>query len=193
MSGFDFIIGAIFLVSILIGVLRGFIREALSIISWVVSLWLAVTYCQPAGEFISQYINIPADAFRTAAGFAFLFVSSLFVFSIISFVIKKLTSNNAIKGTDRALGLIFGALRAIAIVIAVMLVTRGMGMGQSDWWKNSALIGYFEPLANYVEEILPEQLRSSTNAEDVFPSEETETSAQESKIIIESSNLDSSN
>jgi len=209
MSGFDWIIAAIFLISVVIGVLRGFIREALSIVSWVVALWLAVTYCQPAGEFIATYVNIPADAFRTSAGFALVFVATLFLFSLISFILGKLLVKGAIKGTDRLLGLIFGAVRAAAIVIAVMLLTRGMGLEQSEWLKKSSLLPHFESAANFIQPLLPEQLQpsqieeketgleSSTNKESLTYKEsstEQESSIDEikggSKAVIERSSAE---
>jgi len=160
MSGFDWIIAVIFLLSIVVGVLRGFIREALSIISWIMAIWLAITFCEPAGDFIAQYISIPANAFRVSAGFALVFIGTLFLFSIISFIISKLVVKGAIKGTDRVLGIGFGALRAAAIVIAVLLVARGMGMESSGWWQNSNYLKQFIPAADYVEKLLPSQLHS---------------------------------
>jgi len=188
MSGFDWIIAAIFLISIVIGVLRGFIREAMSIVSWVVALWLATTYCQSAGEFVAQYVNIPANAFRTSAGFALVFIATLFLFSLISFIISKLLVKGAIKGTDRVLGLVFGTVRAAAVVIAVMLVARGMGLDQSEWWKESSLLAHFEPAANYIEPLLPEQLQSSQEQEQETEFESSLDSTQvESKATIERS------
>ena len=161
MSGFDLIIAGIFLVSILVGLLRGFIREALSITSWILAIWLGLTFCNQAGDWLGQFISIPAEAFRVSAGFALIFVSTLFIFSIISYVISKILVKGAIKGTDRVLGMGFGVLRAFAVVVVVMLVARGIGMQNNDWWKNSRYLGHFEPAANYVESLLPQQLQSA--------------------------------
>jgi len=136
MGGFDWVIAAILLVSVVVGVMRGFIKEALSLASWVVALWLGITFCHEAGDFIASYINIPADVFRVSAGFALIFIVTLFVFAIITFVITKLFVHGPIKGTDRVLGIAFGAVRAGAIVVAIILVTRGMGLDNSGWWQN---------------------------------------------------------
>ena len=70
MSGFDWIIAAIFLISILVGILRGFVKEILSLTSWILAFWLGNRFCHEAGEFLSGFINIPAEAFRIGAGFA---------------------------------------------------------------------------------------------------------------------------
>jgi len=166
MTGIDLVIAIVLAVSVVIGFMRGFIREALSIVSWIMAIWLALTFCTQAGDFIGQYFSIPAEGFRTAAGFAIVFIGTLFLFSIVSYLITKLLVKDAIKGTDRVLGIGFGVLRAGAIVVAVILVLRGMGMENSDWWQSSVSIGYLEPVANYVEEFLPEQLQSSVNEQE---------------------------
>ncbi|MFT6409099.1 MAG: membrane protein required for colicin V production, partial [Arenicella sp.] len=119
MGGFDWIIAAIFVVSILVGIFRGFIKESLSLISWILAIWLAFNYCGQAGEFIHQYINIPAPKFREWAGFALVFIATLFIFSVISYIITKIFVRGPIKGVDRVLGLGFGALRGAAIVVAL--------------------------------------------------------------------------
>jgi len=155
MGGFDWIIAAIFLVSILVGVMRGFIRESLSIISWIAAIWLATTFCVEAGDFLGQYIDIPNQKFRTWGGFALIFVGTLFIFSIISYVIAKIFVRGAVKGTDRVLGIGFGALRAAAIMVAFIIVVRGLGMNNASWWSNSSFLSYFQPAANYVEAMLP--------------------------------------
>ena len=160
MTGIDLVIIIIFVVSILVGVMRGFIRESLSIASWILAIWLALTFSTQAGDFIGSYFTIPAAGFRAGAGFAVVFIGTLFVFSVISWVITKILVKGPIKGTDRVLGIGFGAVRAAAIVVAIMLVLRGLGMANSEWWQQSSGIAYLEPLANHVEKMLPEQLQS---------------------------------
>jgi len=166
MGGFDWVIAAILLVSVVVGVMRGFIKEALSLASWVVALWLGITFCHEAGDFIASYINIPADVFRVSAGFALIFIVTLFVFAIITFVITKLFVHGPIKGTDRVLGIAFGAVRAGAIVVAIILVTRGMGLDNSGWWQNSQYLPRFIPVADYIEPLLPKQLQSKPSEQD---------------------------
>jgi len=166
MSGFDWVIAAIFLISIVVGIMRGFIKEVLSLTSWILAFWLGNRYCQEAGEFLSEFINIPAETFRVAAGFTVVFVGTLFLFAIISYVIAKVFVHGAIKGTDRVLGIVSGAVRAGAIVIAIMLVTRGIGLANSQWWAQSQLLPHFLPIANYIELLLPKKLQSSNGEEE---------------------------
>lgn len=165
MGGFDWVILAILLVSVLVGVMRGFIKEALSLASWVIALWLSITFCREAGDYIASFIDIPVDVFRISAGFALIFIVTLFAFAIVTFVITKLFVRGPIKATDRVLGVGFGAIRAGAIVVAVVLVVRGIGLDKSDWWENSQYLPYFVPAADYIEPLLPKQLQANAEGD----------------------------
>ena len=165
MTGFDWVIIIILVISTVLGVIRGFVREALSILSWIVALWLASTFCAQAGEYITQFVAIPAPAFRVAAGFAAIFVITLFVFSLVSYLLTKLLVRDGVKGTDRVLGLGFGFLRAVAIVALLMVAIKGLGLNNSDWWNKSQLISHFQPVAGYLESVLPEEWRSDVSSE----------------------------
>ena len=156
MGGFDWIIAAILLVSVLVGIFRGFIKESLSLMSWILAIWLAFSFCTQTGEFIHQYINIPAPKFREWAGFALVFISTLFVFSIITYLVTKVFVRGPIKGVDRVLGFGFGAARGAAIVVALLVVARGFGMESSEWWQNSQHIDKFEPFTKLVEDLFPD-------------------------------------
>jgi membrane protein required for colicin V production len=156
MGGIDWLIAAVLLVSIIVGLFRGFIKESLSLISWILAIWLAFNFCTQIGEFIHQYINIPAPKFREWAGFALVFVLTLFVFSVITYIVTKIFVRGPIKGVDRVLGLGFGALRGAAIVVAILVVARGFGMDSSDWWQDSNHIDKFEPFMQIVEDLFPD-------------------------------------
>jgi len=166
MGGFDLIIAAIFLISILVGVMRGFIKEALSVTSWIVAIWLGSALSAEAGDFIAQYFNIPNQTFRVWAGFSLIFVATLFLFAFITWVITKLLVRGPIKATDRILGIASGAARAALIVAAILMVARGVGQEESDWWINSQYIGKFIPIVDFIEPLifdnLPEGLDTET-------------------------------
>jgi membrane protein required for colicin V production len=165
MGGFDWIIAAILLVSILVGVMRGFIKESLSLISWILAVWLATTFSVEAGEFINQFIHIPNPKFRMTAGFALIFIGTLFAFAVISYVVIKIFVRGPIKGVDRVLGIGFGALRGAAIIVALLIFTRAAGFESSDWWANSVHIAKFEPLMEYAESLMPDDWRTELESE----------------------------
>jgi membrane protein required for colicin V production len=114
---------------------------------------LAFGFYIQTGEFIHQYFNIPSIIFRGWAGFALIFISTLFIFSVITYVITKIFVRGPIKGIDRVLGLGFGALRGVAIVVAMLVVARGFGMDSSDTWQNSNHIDKFRPFIEVIDEL----------------------------------------
>ncbi len=159
MAGFDWIIAAIILVSMIVSIFRGFIKESLSLISWILAIWLGITFCVEAGELIHQYVRIPTPKFREWAGFAAVFILTLFLFAVISYMVYKFIVRGPIKGVDRVLGIGFGALRGIAIVVALLMVARALGMENSQWWSSAKHIPKFVPVMDFVEGMLPESLR----------------------------------
>lgn len=165
MGGFDWIIAAVLLVSMLVGLFRGFLKEALSLISWIMAVWLATTFSVEAGEFINQFIHIPNPKFRMTAGFALIFLTTLFTFAVISYVLIKIFVRGPIKSVDRVLGIGFGVLRGGAIVVAVLIVARAAGFEDSDWWQNSMHIAKFEPFIEYAESLMPEGWRTELESE----------------------------
>lgn len=162
MGGFDWIIAVVFLISVLIGAMRGFAKEALSLAAWVVSIWLALTFCSEAGEFVNQYVRIPNPTFRDWAGFALIFLGGLIAFELASYLIIKLLIRGPVRGIDHVLGIGFGALRAAAIIVVFVIVGRGFAMEDSGWWQNSRHVGYFEMIADSIEPLLPESWRAQT-------------------------------
>ena len=163
MSGFDLIIVAIFIISVIVAFWRGFIKEAFSIGSWILAFWFGNAFCHEAGELIGGYVNIPTETFRTWIGFTAVFIGTLMAFGLLSVAVTKLLLHGPIKTLDRFLGLAFGALRAAAIVVAIMLVARGFGLDQSAWWQNSNYLPKFLPVADFIhDEILPASLQRDT-------------------------------
>lgn len=163
MIGFDWVIAVIFLISIFVGIWRGFLKESLSLIAWILAYYFAKTYDLDAGELINSYIQIPNQMFRVWAGFALIFIVVLFSLNVINYFILKVFARKPVAGVDRILGIGFAAVRAGAIVVVVLFFLRSAGFGESEWWKSSNFIVHFVPYVDYFEEsLLPEQWRSDT-------------------------------
>lgn len=156
MTGLDFAIIAVILISVLIGTVRGLIRESLSIVSWLAAIWLALAFCGRAGRWFESWLE--NEALQVGAGFTVIFVVSLLIFSGLSYLVYKLIAVKAIKGTDRILGAVFGLARAALLIGAFLLVARGLDVNAETWWQNSLLVDVFEPVADLLNELLPSAL-----------------------------------
>jgi membrane protein required for colicin V production len=187
----DILIAIVVVISLIVGLVRGFVKEVLSIIGWIAAAWLAFTFGSNAGELIHQYVELPAEAFRTSAGFISVFVVSLFVFSVVNWLIAKILSKAPIKGIDRFLGMLFGAVRAVAVIAIVIVIGRGFNMNESAWWQRSVSVAYFNPAADVLESLLPARFQSNppevdANAEPSQMPEELRTpNAEPSSAVLD--------
>ncbi len=153
LNGLDYVILAVIVVSALIGFVRGFFREVLSLISWILAFWVAFTYASNASVYFAKYLD--STTLRVAASFTVLFIGSLLVLTVISFLLYRLLSVSGVSGTDRMLGALFGFFRAAAIVAGFMLVAGVTPLPEEPWWRESMMIKYFQPLTLLLRDLLP--------------------------------------
>lgn len=153
MNWIDGIILGIAVLSALVGLYRGFIRETLSLISWVLAFWAAFTFSEPASAHFVQYIESPQ--LRIVAAFGALFVVTLLVLSILSYLLHRLLMVSGIAGTDRVLGGLFGIVRAVVLVAVVLLLARLTAYPEEAWWQQSLLIKQLDPVVVFFYDLLP--------------------------------------
>ena len=157
MSWVDLIIIAIIVISALISLVRGFVKESISLASWLFAGFIAFIYFTPLADLLEPYIESPTV--RTGSSFAILFVSSLIVGAIINFMVSQLVSKTGLSGTDKSLGVVFGTARGLLIVIIVLaLLAELTPMPSEPWWQESTMIEYFASMAGWIKDILPENI-----------------------------------
>lgn len=140
----DFVIIALIALSALFGIFRGFIREVLSLVVWVLSFWVGIRFTHDAAKYLESLI--PNEDARLVAAFVVLFFAVLVVGMLISRVVWKLVRASGISG-DRTLGALFGLLRGVVIVAVLVLVTAITPLAGDEAWRQSILTGYFESFA----------------------------------------------
>jgi len=113
----DYIIVGIIVFSIIVSLLRGFVREVMSLASWIVAFFIASHfYVYLAGLLTS----IESLYIRNGVAIAILFIASLIVGAIVNYVLGQLVDRTGLSGTDRVLGACFGLLRGVLIVAAIL-------------------------------------------------------------------------
>lgn len=153
MSWFDLLIIGIIVLSALISVIRGFVKESISLVTWIIAGVIAFRYFAPMSELLEPYVSAPMV--RSVTAFAILFICTLLVGAIVNFIMSQLVSKTGLSGTDKALGVVFGAARGVLIVTLVVLLASLTPMPDTQWWQDSAMVGFFQQLGEWVKGVIP--------------------------------------
>jgi len=144
----DFIIPAIIAISALFSLMRGFIREAISLFGWIAAFWIALRFANSLAEMFLSSISIPS--LRIIIAFTILFVLTLMLTGLINHLVGYLVKRTGLTGTDRMVGMVFGMARGAVIVSILVLLAGFTTMPQDPWWHESLMIGYFERVADFL-------------------------------------------
>jgi membrane protein required for colicin V production len=149
----DIIILFATLVSVVIGWLRGLVREALAIAALLIAIWAAMRLGPFAGGWLGGTID--STEFQMWAGRFLVFVVILAVGAFLGWGVSKIVHLSGLSGTDRALGAVFGLIRAALLVGVFVLGGRYAGFDAELWWLESRIIPYGEYIADWIIEMAP--------------------------------------
>ncbi len=149
MSSIDYVILAVVIVSALIGVWRGFVREALSLLIWVVAFWFAYSWSQPLAFMLVDYIDDPG--LRLIVTFVVLFLSIHIVGFVVSRLLSVLIKSVGLKGVDRVAGGGFGLLRGVIIIAVVVLLVEMTPITQQMMWQQSFMVSVFKDVLAWIQ------------------------------------------
>lgn len=135
-------------ISGLLGLLRGFVRELLSLMTWVASIWVAMHFSDTLAPQLENFVE--PGPLRKAAAFCILLFASLVVGALLGAIVAKLLSSAGLSGTDRLVGLVFGLIRGSLLVALLLAVAERTPMPQAPWWKQSVVIPWFKPVTVWI-------------------------------------------
>jgi membrane protein required for colicin V production len=143
----DIVILVAVAISCFAGAARGLIREAMSLVVWVMAGFFAAAFDERAAPWFSGVISSPP--LRMVAGFALMFIVGVFLGGMITNMVSKMTSAMGLGGADSALGMLFGLIRGVLLAMVVVVVTLRVDTFR-DWYANSMLVPYLLGLAEYL-------------------------------------------
>lgn len=157
----DYLIIGIIVISAGISIVRGFMKEVLSLISWILAFWVAMMFHSHLSTLLANYISTPS--IRLFLAFFTLFAVTLILGALVNHLICQVVEKTGLTGTDRALGVVFGLLRGLAIVTILVLAAGATPMPSDSWWQSSLLIDHFVNLALWVRDMLPSEIAQHIN------------------------------
>jgi membrane protein required for colicin V production len=158
MTVVDVIIIFVIFLSALFSLIRGFVKEAISLASWIIAIWLAATFAPKLSAALPG--NIESEAVRLAISFGLLFVLTLMVGALVNTLVSQVVRKTGLGGADRIFGVVFGLLRGGLIIVVFVLIGSMTPLPENDWWQSSSLLKWFEGIAIEVQQYIPEDISS---------------------------------
>lgn len=156
MSWIDFVIVGVVFVSCFISLIRGFVREALSLASWVISFLLAWNLHSSFASFFQT--SIDTSNLRLIVAFFTLFILSLVMFTVVNYFASKMVQRTGLTGVDRVIGVIFGFLRGVLLITAMVALAGLTHLPSTPQWKASVFLGQFQSIAVWLTGLLPAEV-----------------------------------
>lgn len=149
----DWVVVIVIILSTLLSLKRGFVKEVLSLVTWFFAFIIAVKFSITIQALLEGHIeNVQA---RYIVSFISLFIISLIVGSLVSFLIGSLIKMSGMSATDRVLGMLFGFARGtLILVVLTSLLSLSPTVVETDLWKQSAFVPKLVVLKDWARNLL---------------------------------------
>lgn len=157
MADLDWICCAVLALSLCLGAWRGLVYEMLSLVNWALAFVLA----QWAAPVVAQFLPTrgASEMVRYGFGFVAAFVLCLLAGSVLVFLIKKVVYVSGLGLVDRLLGVAFGGLRALVLLLAATVMLHMTALVHSDWWLEAYSPHIAQSVLTGLKPWMPQALR----------------------------------
>lgn len=162
MTIFDYLVLFVLGASVVISMVRGLVKEVLSLIGWVVAFVVANTYAAQLALLLLPEM-VPGEVLRLILAFIALFIGTRILMGLLSMVLGALLDAGGLSIFDRLLGAVFGLGRGLVIVLAAVILSGMTSLPQQELWKDALLSPYCEVGARMVKDFLPAAMAQHVN------------------------------
>jgi len=155
LTGADVLIVLVLLGSTLIGVLRGFIREAVSLAFWILAIWGAWKLGPAVEPHLGGLLADPSIA--PWVGRLVVLVLVLLLGWVVGMVLSYFMRSLGLGPLDRVIGLFFGIVRGMVLVGLLVIGGELLHMNQEEWWGRSKLVPYGETIGDWLRAMVGEK------------------------------------
>ncbi len=168
MNFIDYLILFTLLISVLLGFFRGFLREAIGLLSWLGGLWLAWHFAYLVEPQLGGQLS--KEPYNLWAARGILLLSCLVIGWLVGNIVGYFMTQSGLSlMLDRVIGVLFGFIRGAVLVAVVVLLAREVDLQESSWWKRSYLLPMATEISTWVKgfadsavkDSKPERMRSA--------------------------------
>jgi len=163
MGTLDYIILGILLVSAIAGAFRGFLREAFSVVAWVLAVWLAWKYAPVLAPKLGGTLRDPVYGLWAARALILLpvVIAGYYLGAMVNHFVRL----SMFSGLDRLLGFLLGLVRGLVIIGIGIILAQATRLDDEGWWQRSRLVASLKPVAGVVRGLAGEHLPSRLSGE----------------------------
>ncbi|MCA6059972.1 CvpA family protein [Thalassolituus sp. ST750PaO-4] len=164
MAVIDWVILAVLAVSSLISLKRGFVKEALSLASWIAAFIIARLFSGNLATLLDGVVE--TNSVRWILAFVILFAGTVTIGAMVNHLLVEMVRMTGLGGTDRVFGMVFGLIRGLVVLVAIVYGLQFTLVPQDAWWQESTFIPHLTTLADWARKTLPgaaDQVMSLTN------------------------------
>ncbi len=161
MTAFDYIVLSVLGLSIIVGLMRGAIRELFSVFGWLLAFYVAKTWNPTVLPYVPS--QIPSDSLKVIAAFIAIFLLVLLCASLISIVLTSIMKAAGLGGVNRLLGGFVGSVRGLILILIIMILASMTNLPKDPRWTNAMLSAPLEALVLKFRPWLPESIASKVH------------------------------
>jgi membrane protein required for colicin V production len=154
-TGFDYAVLTVLGFSLLVGVLRGLVKELVMLSGWVAAFVLATLLGSQVARYMPQSLG-PVLAQMLA--YVAVFAGALIIAAFVGLLLSTLAKSAGLGWVDRSLGACFGVARGLLVVLALVVLGGLTPLPQETFWKSAVLSGPFETAAVMLRPFLPDEM-----------------------------------
>lgn len=155
MNWTDYAIIAVLAASCIVGLVRGLLREVVSLITWIAAVWLAWTFADVIEPHLGGALS--DAAVRPWAARAIIFVLVLLAGAGIGAIVSHFVRLSLFSSLDRLLGLVFGLLRGAVALGLLAMLCHAVRLNEESWYRDSTLVPYAEHAGNVLRDLVGER------------------------------------
>jgi membrane protein required for colicin V production len=151
----DYLVILAVVASAVIGAMRGFPREAVALVAWVVALFLSWHFADLVAPHLGGLLS--GSQVRPWAARVIIVVLVLLLGAGIGATLGHFVRLSIFSGMDRLLGFAFGLLRGFVLLGVFVILGQLLRLQEENWWRDSLLIPYGESIANGLRMLVGEE------------------------------------
>jgi membrane protein required for colicin V production len=148
----DYYVIAAIIISALVGALRGFLREVVALVTWIVALFIAWHFSDTIAPHLGGLLS--GSPTSTWAARVIIVALVLLLGAAIGVTVAHFVRLSIFSGMDRFLGFVFGVFRGLVLLGVFVILGQALRLDGEHWWRKSVLLPYGESIANGLRTVI---------------------------------------